>query len=640
MPKISPTRCAPCRRDHRSVHRPGLRSARVATLLAFGILAGAPLGLASAQTIYAEYRSGSTWKPLPGFPNRALGQQGLPSGSDVTIELTGFQTIRVFADQPDLTDVGTITVTAPAGIIPNVQVTALAIPNFTSAAPKGPKAFRRVGAVIAPASVVMLHADTITGSGVEARQILRVDLTGDLDAPLIHWGEPSGSTSRGVAAINIDGSTTERAPIVAVNGSITRLAITGDANGSIGAQNGGINTLFVGGDLGSPSATTSVYAWSGPVYYAIADLEVGGTIGTPDRPVEIATGGPVRMIEADAIHAHIDTTLDPNDLGFFGGMTTRNGDFTGSLIARTLTSFGRDPGATCALKINGDFDAFVYFENGTRNERPDAPEIDIAGAIKPGAVLSLATLIFSDPSLPGAQVSVGADNGLGGQIIAGNEVAISFADPNSIVIGTQNKLVVTPGTRFYEKTADELGGGAIGIAPFNFHQRECFPRHNETVNLAEGERLEAAVIRLYGPAYSALAQPAFVIEHRATPTAQWTDRSDDFIVTLAENEADASRRIDVTGYAGAFFGPGEWRLRPQDDSIRCAFVRGTPTIRFDSEYDDDTYRFVVTGGCQPGQLSGPDPVQTPTASRTPSGGGFPTRAEDIDGSISPDNDCP
>ncbi|MEL6797952.1 MAG: hypothetical protein AAFO89_14170, partial [Planctomycetota bacterium] len=48
---------------------------------------------------------------------------------------------------------------------------------------------------------------------------------------------------------------------------------------------------------------------------------------------------------------------------------------------------------------------------------------------------------------------------------------------------------------------------------------------------------------------------------------------------------------------GASFEPGQWRMRPVDDTLRCAFTIGLPSIGFESEYSDDTYRFNVRLDC-------------------------------------------
>ncbi|MEM8756515.1 MAG: hypothetical protein AAGF47_01870 [Planctomycetota bacterium] len=607
-----------------------LRRRRASALAVLAMLAAAHAGVAAAQTITAETWDGSRWSPLPGMTD-------LPSGSDVTISLPAFAVVRVTADDPAATDVGVISVSAPPGVFPEVIVADAATPNVRAPANSAP-AFRTVAGLIAPASVVALSAETLTGFGIEAREVVRVSLTGDLDAPIVHWGEPSLTGARTIRSIDIGGSITDRAPVVARDGRVGSVTVVGDVRSTLAAQHGGFGQVLIGGDFApTPNGPNAdLHAFSGETqYFAIERLDVDGTIGTTDRPAQITTGGPVLRIEADELHADINTMLDPSDPGFIGGIETRSGGFSGSLYARTLTSFGFNPDATCAIEINGDLDAFVFLENGTRNERADGPEIDIAGSVGPNAVLSIATMIRSETGLPAAQIRIGDADGVKGQVIVGNELPQSFEGDNTIVIGGDNPLVVTPATRFYTETADRIGGGAVGIAPFNFHTVESFPRHNETVELDEGERLVNAVLRLYGPVFSPSGQDAFIVEHLAPGASVWADRSDEFTAIIATEEAAATRRVDLTAEPGAHYEPGQWRIRPAEDRVRCAFVRDLPLARFSSEYDDNTYRFTVTGGCTGLPRTPGRRIDTGDDTRD-------TRAADIDGSISTDNDngCP
>ncbi|MEL6795479.1 MAG: hypothetical protein AAFO89_01510, partial [Planctomycetota bacterium] len=493
---------------------------RSATLL---LLAAS--GQAVGQSIFVEQFQNGAWRSAPGFG--PAGGSGVPSGSNITLDLNSSETIRIFADNPAATDIGVITVTAPAGATPTVLVAANTGPGVNEAAPIGSPAARSVGGIIVPRSAtVQVHAGTLTGVGIEAGRVVRLDLTGDLDGPVIHWGR-SGMTQPGVAAINVDGSITPNGSVVAVNGQIDAIDVEGDVLGDVAAQNGGIISFDVAGSIGNESNAPTIYAWSGDEVHAIRTLLVGGSIGTATNPPRILASGPVVRIETDAFHAHFDALLNPADRGFLGGIIVREGDLTGSVIVEELTSFGGWSEAPCVISVPGDLDATLVMNRYVRNENPLGPEINIAGGMSADSLISLGGMTNQAPSLPGAEIRIGAPQGLAGQIIIVDSEDDPFDLSDTIRLAGDG-LTVTPNAKYPPQLYAELGGGSIGIAPFNFHSFESFPQHNETIDLEPGSSLVGAVVRLYGPTFG--VAPEFVIEHRAEGAASWTDRSGDFMV--------------------------------------------------------------------------------------------------------------
>ncbi|MEO1534869.1 MAG: hypothetical protein AAFS11_04815 [Planctomycetota bacterium] len=568
------------------------RSPRTARRLLIAAMLAAG-GQALGQSIFVQQFDGGSWQPAPGFDGPG-GGSGLPSGSDINLELTGSEIIRVFADNPETTDIGVISVSAPDGATPTVLVASNAGPGINEAAPLGSIAARSIGGLIAPATAtVQVHAGSITGVGIEAGRIARLDLTGNLDAPVIHWGEQS-QTQPGIAAIDIDGSVTANGSVVAVNGRIDTISIAGDVLGDIAAQNGGIVSLDIDGSVGDDTHAPTIYAWAGAENFSIQVLDVQGSIGTPANPARILAGGPLARVEADAFHAHFDAMLNPADRGFLGGLIVRSGDLNGSVLVEELTSYSGWSEAPCVLSVAGDLDGTIIMNRYVRNENPFGPEIDIAGSMSADSLISVGGLTNQVPALPGAEIRVGAPQGLAGQIIVVDSDADPF-DMSDTVRLAGDGLAVTPDAKYPPQLFSELGGGSVGIAPFNFHSFESFPQHNETIDIEPGSSLIGAVVRLYGPAFG--VAPAFVIEHRADPTLPWGDRSADFIIDAASTESQATREIRIEAIGNASFDPGEWRMRPVDDTLRCAFTIGLPSIGFDSEYADDTYRFVVRSEC-------------------------------------------
>ncbi|MEM9661341.1 MAG: hypothetical protein AAF937_03420 [Planctomycetota bacterium] len=549
-------------------------------------------GQALGQSIFVEQFQNGAWRSAPGFG--PAGGSGVPSGSNITLDLAGSETIRIFADNPAATDIGVITVNAPAGATPTVLVAANAGPGVSEAAPIGSSAARSIEGIIVPrGATVQVHAGTITGVGIEAGRVARLDLTGDLDGPVIHWGR-SGDTQPGVAMINVDGSITPNGSVVAVNGQIDAIDVDGDVLGDVAAQNGGIVSFDVAGSIGNETNAPTIYAWSGDEVHAIRTLLVGGSIGTASNPARILASGPIVRIETDAFHAHFDALLNPADRGFLGGLIVREGDVTGSVLVEELTSFGGWSEAPCVISVPGDLDATIVMNRYVRNENPFGAEIDIAGGMSADSLISVGGMTNQAPALAGAEIRIGAPQGLAGQIIIANSEDDPFDLSDTIRLAGDG-LAVTPNAKYPPQLFAELGGGSVGIAPFNFHSFESFPQHNETIDLEPGSSLVGAVVRLYGPTFG--IAPEFVVEHLADGASSWTDRSADFMVIAASAESEATREVRIEALGSASFEPGQWRMRPVDDTLRCAFTIGLPSIGFESEYADDTYRFNVRLDC-------------------------------------------
>lgn len=566
------------------IHRPAR------ALLMAVALGTCPLAL--AQGIYAErYSTTAGWTALPGFPSKALGQPGLPSGSDLFITVNDSSTVRVFADNPGTTDIGVITLRANPNHIPTLIVGKAQNPQTSTSAAVGTLACRNLGGINANERTrAQIHATSISGPGVEVHQLVRLDLTGDLNAPVIHWGDKGDVAIGGIA---IGRSITPEGSVVAYRGAIGPIAIAGDLNGHLIARTGAIASIEVGGDMGS-AGRPAVYATAPFNAFAIASLDVGGDIGRPGAHADIITAGAVRTIEADAIYATIDLESDPAIAGFLAGVTARTGGLTGLLRARSLTSFGGLGTAPCFVSIAGDLDGDIVFTNVVRNERAGGPEIDIAGGILEGSNIVVGAMPITNASMPAAEIRVRAEQGLAGHIIVGKGLDTDFPEPASVRVGSASPSTVTSSSKFYTAPFASFGGGSVAIAPFNFHQNESFPKHNAVVQLASNELLVAVAPRFFGPVFTdTLAE--MIVEHQAPASQVWVDRSAEF-TTEASTSEEGDRTIVVRAIVPTSFGPGTWRLRPVDGTLRSARAIGAPDVRFVSEYEDDTYRFSVAGG--------------------------------------------
>ena len=168
----------------------------------------------------------------------------------------------------------------------------------------------------------------------------------------------------------------------------------------------------------------------------------------------------------------------------------------------------------------------------------------------------------------------------------------------------------------YEALPSELGGGAIGLAPFNFHAKACVPVKGGSVallTLTEQQNYEA-VIEHYGPVF-ANSSPALLIERRVDMSTGWVDVTSQFTVTVADSSDPRSREVRFKPSSGNAWVTAQYRVSP--DELRCADVAGTPFVVYQSGCDMgcflDTYGFTVNtnSGCQGSADTNGDGFVTP-----------------------------
>lgn len=159
---------------------------------------------------------------------------------------------------------------------------------------------------------------------------------------------------------------------------------------------------------------------------------------------------------------------------------------------------------------------------------------------------------------------------------------------------------------YYKALSHTFGGGAVGLAPFNFHQfagpapasradLDCNPWHTEFIVVGDCEEvtsLNAAVIDHYGPVYADGSGPHYRIEFRPAFTAPgnptWYDVSAQFEVDTAATATSSTstnravRIVPVPTNSNGFEAAGTFRFRPLDGKIKCAGVTGNPDVAYDS----------------------------------------------------------
>lgn len=369
---------------------------------------------------------------------------------------------------------------------------------------------------------------------------------------------------------------------------VVRLRITGDL-GELGVSDEIVVTriedISVGGDIYA-DIIADPGGFTGPNVLLDGDwvegsLIIGGSAGLRDIMINGSVGSSAESVDfwGDTIDL-IDIGGDfwgrigENDEGFTGHPDVElidiGGDFNGS-ASMTLNSLD-------SMVIGGDFDA----------------EMTVSSVLASTAIYDIAGEFAST-----AELTLPAD-GLEGQIIinTGNN-----SDPwdGEIVVGT------TTLTNNYTTLSAELGGGAVGRVPYNFHQREsaaptgidpdCSPYMNQHVVVAyvSPDPFDSVTIAHYGPVKVNNADGTyplaldFRVEFKPdyNPTS-WVGRSEDFEVDFTQtgyDDASATRNVVIKATSSnktGFKAAGRWRIRHLAGKVKCANVPGSPNVVYDS----------------------------------------------------------
>lgn len=357
--------------------------------------------------------------------------------------------------------------------------------------------------------------------------------------------------------------------------SISELKTTGgDIVGDISAT-GSITTVQASGNIGSSSN-----------YIVIVADDSIGTVKASSAWAGVATGS------SSNLH-RIETTTD----GFHGEIDAGHMDFVNG------------SGAS-GFSIAGDLDADVTFATYAA-----APSISVGGSIPLGRTfqigesfgnssdhtartMSIGTLAGTLSILPGpssdhgnlwGNVTIGSGglsgllsisgsltstitipaSGLSGQIII-NAGDSGDAWSGSVVVGS-----TTLSSSTYTNTPASLGGGAVGLAPFDLHDNGCDP-----VNGGHADGWTHSVtLTFYGPIDCDLS-PIPVKVFTRVGTGSWTD------ITYNFTAASVSGRELVISPISAIVGTPttNYKIVPVGDAITCLDVTGNPAV-VNFEYD-------------------------------------------------------
>ncbi len=315
------------------------------------------------------------------------------------------------------------------------------------------------------------------------------------------------------------GSTVAGTTITCNLGTINRVQVANDALGNISAPGGEITNVLASNLRGNVIARDF-----------IANIDVTGAIGTTvPGPISIDTTGasaPIGIVKGASINATIDAgTLAAR--GNIGQIRTTSGTFAGSINALNA----QDPS-------------------------PGVAVISIAGSVLASSSITLAA------------------GGLKGQMIVNQgNAGGTWGAGASVTVGG---VALSP-MPYYNNTSASIGGGAVGLAPFNINGEDCVPRNGHTLTFAE---TTTVLLRHYGPLLAWTGQPV-EIAWRESGTIPW--------IILPENEfivaaGPTPRDLVITAVTNFDFKVGfDYRIRPKPGVLRCAAVTGNPDV-FPYEY--------------------------------------------------------
>jgi len=337
----------------------------------------------------------------------------------------------------------------------------------------------------------------LTGS-VTVGEIFRFDVFGEIRAQVraVRPGNVGGIFVVEAGTITSAGS------VLLDSGSILRVAAKspGSIAGPITASGGRIYDVFAtGGDLLGDIGSNG----------AIRNVDAGGTIGTVSNPIAITSagnGGNIDLVRGASIYANISTPNSASPRGDVIQVVTTSGPFVGSLT--TYAMQGTDLGVP-AISVAGNLDADIH---ALTIKRP----VTIGGYFPAGRTIQL------DEDLKAqAPLTISGSGGLQGDLVVGTTLAGNVTLPSNglggqIIINSTNVggtwlgTVTVNGTALssppdYTNTSASIGGGAVGLAPFDLHSADCTPADQSSHSFTS---TTTVVLRHYGPvSWTALTVP-------------------------------------------------------------------------------------------------------------------------------------
>ncbi len=423
---------------------------------------------ADVSGLYVEYYSLSNphdhWAAVAGFPDRHLSQAGLPSESNIALTNLTSQVYRIVAATPSTTDVGATTIAcASPTSTPSILIAGSInspVNLITRSGTRPAAAVRSLQGVSCSSGRPKLQ---ISASGsifgvIDMYDIARINIGGSLGTSCVITHDPIYDSELGpwpeigeiTCAYAFTGSS-----IVLVHGGLGYIESLGQLGSSIWVGKGdigGIRAITISETLRG-AIRGDITTELGGIENIEADYEIGGANGSI---INIKTKNGINNIFGSGIRANIIANAFGGS-GNIGRIQTTN-VIAGQIAAQTLTKVGDDPAIAI---LSGNLDADITLQGDL------ASKIVIAGELNPTRTIKVYGDIVS-----GGSVTVGV-GGLKGQVIINGSGGSNTWD-GSIKVGPDGdpgQIVLAPPTSapYYSRTPAELGGGAVGLAPFHVH---------------------------------------------------------------------------------------------------------------------------------------------------------------------------
>jgi len=203
----------------------------------------------------------------------------------------------------------------------------------------------------------------------------------------------------------------------------------------------------------------------------------------------------------------------------------------------------------------------------------------VGGAFTVGGTFSGLLRVPGNVSGP---ITITGSSGLAGQIIL-NSSNSGSTWTGSLSVG---------GTAITDKpyyAATDLGGGAVGLAPFHYHPDESTPVDDSILN---AEPTNPVRVVWYGPLSAESAnKPAKVYSRKNYGSGSWSDVTANYTISV---DSSNTRHLLVSATSG-WTGGREYKVAPNvtgSDRLLCAnLTTGTATRVFDDT--SDPYSFYI-----------------------------------------------
>ncbi len=471
----------------------------------------------------------------------------------------------------------------------------------------------------------------VTMEGID--QVSRFDVDGSMGAGL-SFDSPVASTF-----VMHVGSISSFGRIYLDTGSITRIQVATNITAGASTRSdatiatGAGNILLVNA-VGSIRADITARGTPGsPTQGRIFDIIAGDHIGRAYSPGTNAYGdpdsatafpylnpgvlnGPVLCIEAtngvNLVEANTMTCLIESDrqltstdaIGKIESVVTRTGSFKGMLQVQGLQDNDSGTGGA-TVDIAADFRGRVRMDPTTSAAGAFIGLFKVRGSLLP---LTLTDNMSNTEVQKAFVLRTGA---LQGQVIV-NANDDSEAWSADVQVGSTT-LTQTGG--IYATPSAGLGGGAVGLAPFQFYDVDCFPPNNDLDHADSPLSSDFAssaipvVMRWYGPVKlpTGVTDPMDLLiieaqDPRPGNECEWIDLTSIFTATM--HPGGDARAIGI----GSITLPREtvYRVRYNDDAIsesiffECDEVDGNPPIDFSVDACDSflkSYMFTIVPDC-------------------------------------------